>query len=104
MLYLLERKLLVMLKGINITLLLLLIMLSWHVSYGDGSIGKIKALRTAMQAEQTKLATMDARNRDLLHEIEYLKQYPEAVEESARYELGMIKRHETYYQVVEPIE
>jgi len=36
--------------------------------------------------------------------INYIKNNVVAIEELARYELGMIKENETYYQVVEPVE
>lgn len=91
-------------KVIKVILVILLLMLTMRIMHGDGSIAEIMRLRTAIKQQQTILAELKASNDDLLVEIEYLKNKPLALEEQARYELGMIKQGETYFQVVEPVE
>lgn len=61
----------------------------------------------AWEAEQ-KLAVQRARNQQLEQrnasmeaEVKDLKQGTDAIEERARYELGMIKKDEVFYQIVE---
>ena len=45
---------------------------------------------------------LEARNASLAAEVRDLKQGTEAVEERARYELGMIRNDEIFFQIVEP--
>lgn len=52
----------------------------------------------AHEQENNKLA---ARNRALEADISELKRGDQALEEQARYELGMIKANEIYYQFVD---
>jgi cell division protein FtsB len=52
-------------------------------------------------AQRDANARLKARNDALDAEVVDLKQGQEALEERARLELGMIKRDETFYQVVE---
>ncbi|MDH3321253.1 MAG: septum formation initiator family protein, partial [Betaproteobacteria bacterium] len=51
--------------------------------------------------QQSKNAQLEARNVALEAEVRDLKQGLEAIEERARYELGMIKSDEVFFQVVE---
>ncbi len=59
-------------------------------------------LRDRLAAQQLENDQLSERNRALAAEVEDLKAGLEAVEERARAELGMIKRGETFYQVIEP--
>ena len=52
-------------------------------------------------AEEARIAVLKARNSALAAEVMDLKQGLEAIEERARYELGMIKKDEVFFQVVE---
>jgi cell division protein FtsB len=56
---------------------------------------QIRAQREINQKLQTRNSAMDAEVRDL-------KQGLDAIEERARSELGMIRRDEIFFQVVEP--
>jgi cell division protein FtsB len=56
---------------------------------------QIRAQREINQKLQTRNSAMDAEVRDL-------KQGLDAIEERARSELGMIRRDEMFFQVVEP--
>ena len=53
------------------------------------------------KVEEKKL---QERNKALAAEVHDLKQGLEAIEERARNELGMIKKDETFYQIIKPVE
>jgi cell division protein FtsB len=57
-----------------------------------------------VSAQQDKNAALEQRNVALEAEVRDLKQGLEAIEERARYELGMIKSDEVFFQVVEKPE
>jgi cell division protein FtsB len=52
-------------------------------------------------AQRAKNAQLEARNASLAAEVRDLKQGLEAIEERARYELGMIRHDEVFFQIVE---
>ena len=52
-------------------------------------------------AQKVENAQLKERNQTLAAEVADLKQGYEAIEERARYDLGMIKEGETFYQVVD---
>jgi cell division protein FtsB len=62
----------------------------------------------ALQAEQKLVAQrahdqqLELRNASLAAEVRDLKQGTDAIEERARYELGMVKKDEVFFQVLEP--
>ena len=56
-----------------------------------------------MEQKQVNAALVQ-RNGALEAEVRDLKQGFEAIEERARYELGMIKQDEVFFQVVRPVE
>ena len=55
-----------------------------------------------LNAVQTKNAELKDRNDKLASEVRDLKQGTGAVEERARYELGMIKEGEVFVQIIDP--
>ncbi|MCP0914611.1 MULTISPECIES: cell division protein FtsB [Legionella] len=82
-------------------LLLALIGLQYKLWLGDGSILHWLQLekKLAMQKQENK--KLAARNRHIEADILELKSGEQALEEQARFELGMIKKGETYYHVIE---
>ena len=72
--------------------------------YGESSIFKILAYSQKIQKKTQEISTLTSRNDALVDKIRYIKNNPAAIEELARYKLGMIKQNEIYYQVVEPVE
>jgi len=55
-----------------------------------------------LDAKQAKNATLEGRNAALAAEVRDLKQGFEAIEERARYELGMVKNDELFFQLADP--
>ena len=83
-------------------LTVLLILLQIKLWTGSGSIPKVWELQSALEIKQQEKRRLSERNQVLEAEVRDLKSGLEAVEERARLELGMIKRGETFYQVIEP--
>ena len=88
-------------RPIFIILIIALVVLQHKLWLGDGNVIQWMNLEKKLddhQRENTKLA---ARNRALEADIKELKGGDQALEEQARYELGMIKEYEIYYQFVD---
>ena len=79
----------------------LLVLVQYPLWLGKGGWLRVWELDGRVAAEQAKNARLEARNAGLEAEVRDLKQGLEAIEERARYELGMLKRDEVFFQVVE---
>jgi len=88
-------------KAIIAALAILFVLLQFKLWFGEGSMKDVWALDSAIAAQAEKNALLKERNQTLSAEVDDLKQGLEAVEERARYNLGMIKKGETFYQVVD---
>jgi cell division protein FtsB len=68
---------------------------------GDASLSQTRESRARL-AELTKLAQEKKERNDALYaEVLDLRRGLETIEERARYDLGMIKDNETFFQVLE---
>ncbi|OQY56727.1 MAG: cell division protein FtsB [Candidatus Parabeggiatoa sp. nov. 2] len=88
-------------KILIVILSLLLINLQYHFWIGKGSYQEYNSLKKMIEQQQQKNAVLKIRNDALVAEVADLKSGLEAIEERARLELGMIKRGEVFYQIVE---
>ena len=82
-------------------LIVLLVLLQYKLWFGDGNIVDEWHLQKAIVTQQQENTKLRERNAALEAEVKDLKQGMQAVEERARSELGMIKKGETFYQIVE---
>jgi cell division protein FtsB len=78
----------------------LLIALQYPLWIGKGSWMRVWDLDRQLLAQKDGNGRAKARNEALDAEVRDLKQGHEALEERARFELGMIRKDETFYQVV----
>lgn len=89
-------------RNIFITLIILLILhLQYRLLLGDGSIRQIFEYQSRIDDLTEQVQEKKERNESLYGEVEDLRGGKEAIEERARYELGMIKEDETFFQVLE---
>ncbi len=88
-------------KAIIAALAILFVLLQFKLWFGDGSIKDGWRLKGAIAAQSSENSQLKERNQTLAAEVDDLKQGLEAIEERARNELGMIKKGETFYQVVD---
>lgn len=91
-------------KAIIISLIVIISLLSYKLVLGSDSVIAVWKLRNILIEQDKDLNKLKLRNQLLLNKLERLKKYSVAIEEQARYELGMVKHGEKYYQVVDPIE
>jgi cell division protein FtsB len=89
------------LKLIVAILLVLLIWLQYKLWLGDGGIPEVLELEQEINTVQSEVNSLEERNKALNAEVMDLKKGIEAIEERARSEMGMIKKDEIYYQVIE---
>ena len=91
-----------MLRILTVLLLLVMMMLQYRLWVGEGSLAEVHALQKEIALQKNELGKMRQRNLALQSEVSDLKQGLEAIEERARSELGMIRKDEVFYQVIEP--
>jgi len=82
-------------------LLTLLLVLQYTLWFGNGGLLRVWQLNTMVEVQKQENEKLTERNQALEAEVVDLKQGLEAIEERARSDLGMIKKDETFFQVVE---
>ncbi len=88
-------------KTIIAALIVLFVLLQFKLWLGEGGMKDVWTLDEAIAAQTDKNTRLKERNQTLSAEVDDLKQGLEAIEERARYDLGMIREGETFYQVVD---
>jgi cell division protein FtsB len=79
----------------------LIILIQIPLWLGKGGWLRAWQLEEIVTKEKGKNAQLEHRNTGLAAEVKDLKTGTEAVEERARYELGMVRKDEVFYQVVD---
>ncbi len=82
-------------------LLGILVLLQYPLWFGDGGVIAVWRLNREIAAQQKENAQLKERNQTLEAQVNDLKQGLEVIEGRARSELGMVKKGETFYQVIE---
>ncbi len=88
-------------RPVFIILIIALIVLQHKLWLGDGNLLQLISLERKLDEHRNENSKLAARNRALEADIKELKSGEQALEEQARYELGMIKEDEVYYQFVD---
>jgi cell division protein FtsB len=86
---------------IALALLTLLILIQFPLWLGKGGWLRVWELDKQVNAAHAKNEELKARNAKLDSEVQDLKNGTAAVEERARFELGMIKKDEIFVQVLD---
>ncbi|MGZ4960190.1 MAG: septum formation initiator family protein [Methylomonas sp.] len=73
----------------------------YRLWFGDASISQISKDRERLEELTKEAQEKKERNDSLYAEVIDLRKGLETIEERARYELGMIKENETFFQVLE---
>jgi cell division protein FtsB len=79
----------------------ILLALQYPLWIGKGSWMRVRELDRQLAEQRANNARLKARNDALDAEVRDLKEGSDALEERARMELGMVKRDEVFYQVVQ---
>lgn len=88
-------------RPVFIILIIALVVLQHKLWLGDGNVIEWVQLEKKLQQHRIENEKLAARNKALEADIKELKSGDQALEEQARYELGMIKENEVYYQFIE---
>jgi cell division protein FtsB len=89
-------------KVIIFLLFISIVLLQYRLWMGDGSVSKTHLYQYQLDNLNKAIAIKQKRNNALAEEVDNLRLGKEAIEEIARYDLGMLKRNETFIQIIEP--
>jgi len=87
-------------KRVAALLFVLLLMLQYRLWAGQGGLPTLWHNESLVAAQSDQNAALEERNKSLEGEVRDLKHGLAAVEERARTELGMIKKGETFFQII----
>ena len=85
----------------TLALLLLLAVLFYTLVWGKNGILEHRQVLNEIEVQQSVNKELSDRNAKMFAEIEDLKQGLDAIEERARNELGMVKKDETFYRIID---
>ena len=88
-------------RWVSLILAVLILLLQYPLWLGKGGWLKVWDLDRQVSAQKQANQQTQARNAVLDAELRDLKQGTDAIEERARNELGMIKRNEVFFQIVD---
>ena len=77
----------------------LIIAIQYPLWLGKGGWMRVWDVDRQVEAQSAKNERLDLRNSALAADVRDLKQGTDAIEERARYELGMVKNDELFFQV-----
>ena len=80
----------------------LIVLIQYPLWLGKGGWLKVWDIDRQVSEQKFRNEKLVVRNASLDAEVRDLKQGSEAIEERARYELGMVKQDEVFFQVVTP--
>lgn len=86
---------------VPLLLLAALVLLQFQLWFGIGNVPSAMRLKSQVDAQAAENAALAKRNAALAAEVSDLKGGQAAIEERARAELGMVKKGETFYQIVQ---
>jgi cell division protein FtsB len=89
-------------RALAYTLAAFILLLQYPLWFGKGGWPRVWSLERQVQEQKQTNVALAQRNGALDAEVRDLKQGFEAIEERARYELGMIKQDEIFFQVIGP--
>jgi cell division protein FtsB len=82
----------------------LILAIQFPLWLGKGGWLRVWEVDAQVAAQRARNAQLEARNAGIAAEVRDLKQGLDAVEERARYELGMVRPDEVFFQIVEKPE
>ena len=84
-----------------ILLISLFVILQYDLWVGEGSLATVWRLQQSIDSQTKENKILADRNKALEAEVVDLKKGKDAIEERARSDLGMVKKGETYIQIVD---
>ena len=80
-------------------LVALILAIQYPLWLGKGGWLRVWDVDRQLEAQNAKNESLESRNGALAAEVKDLKQGTDAIEERARYELGMVKSDEVFFQL-----
>ena len=90
-------------RWLTLALAVMLVTLQWPQWFGKGSWLRVWQLDKQLTVQRASNAKLLARNDALIAEVRDLKVGTDAIEERARNELGMIKKGEVFFQLLDSV-
>ena len=87
---------------ITLSLAALLLLIQFPLWLGKGGWPRVHDLEAQVVVANKKIDELKARNAKLDSEVRDLKEGTGAIEERARYELGMVRQNELFIQILGP--
>lgn len=81
-------------------LLFLVILLQYKLWFEPGGVIQMLHLRKQIATQETVDQKLHQRNATVLAQVQSIQQGNQVIEGHARHDLGMVKKDETFYQVV----
>ena len=88
-------------RWLSVELVALLVLLQYPLWVGKGGWLRVWDVGNQLEQQKENNKKLEVRNAGLDAEVRDLKQGYDAIEERARYELGMIKQDEVFVQIPE---
>jgi cell division protein FtsB len=88
-------------RFISVVLVSLLVLIQYPLWLGKGGWLRVWDMEHQVDAAHAKLQELKTRNAKLQSEVDDLKDGTDAVEERARFELGMLKKDEIFIQILD---
>jgi cell division protein FtsB len=82
-------------------LIIVLVLLQWRLWFGEGSISHKLDLDRQLATQRAQNQALKTRNLLIAKEVESLKTNSDSIVEKARQNLGMTKKNETFYLVID---
>ena len=82
-------------------LIILLVVLQYRLWIGEGSLAHAHRLENEVKLQKAENERMQERNRIMDVEVEELKTGLDTIEERARNDIGLIKKDETFFMIMD---
>lgn len=90
-----------MIRWVMLILLIILIWLQIRLWVGEGSLAHKAELDQQIEQQREENQRLQDRNDEIAKDVTSLKNDLDSIEEKARKDLGMIKKGETFYLVID---
>ncbi len=88
-------------RWLAVALLVLIALLQHPLWLGKGGLLRVREVDRQLQQQKETNKRLETRNAGLVAEVRDLKQGFDAIEERARFELGMVKQDEVFVQIAD---
>ncbi|SEG04965.1 cell division protein FtsB [Oceanospirillum linum] len=93
-----------MFRFLNLILVVLILLLQVRLWFGESSLPETWQLESRIETRKLENADLAKRNEALAAEVADLRRGLDAIEERARYELGMVRPNETFFLLIDEPE